>query len=101
MKPYIFIIGLAALLASVFSYAHGAEVSTTVGTFYHKDGAVQAAVDDNNGRRSVALMALDTHMINRIYFKLSRDELIKLRMLLDATVRELDATGVQKNGNVR
>lgn len=93
MKPYIFIIGLAVLLASVFSHAHGAEMSITVGTFHHRDGAMQTVVDDINGKRSAALMALDKHAINRIYYKMSRSDLIKLRALLDSTIKEMDRKG--------
>ncbi|OGC89392.1 MAG: hypothetical protein A2W25_00825 [candidate division Zixibacteria bacterium RBG_16_53_22] len=78
-------------VCSMFFFAHNAhavETTTTIGGVFSSGGAISFYVRDTDGMRSVDMVAVDKHAINRIYLRLTPAELTKLRELLDTAQKE-------------
>ena len=90
-----YLFAIIALTASTL--CAGADVNTTIGTLNigigtraGLNGFITMGVNQSGDRRETNMLVADKHLISNVYLHMSRDDLQKLRDLIDATITELD-----------
>ena len=71
-----------ALLALFSMNLYAAETVTTIGGLFSAGGAMSVYVRDSGGVRSIEVAVIDKRAVNRVFFKLTDAEVIKLQSML-------------------
>lgn len=84
------IILLAALVSTGAQLAHGRETTTEIGRWTATGGSMSFSIREADGKKSAAIFVSDTHIIRTNYITPNKDQLLKLRALIDETLTEMD-----------
>lgn len=71
--------------------ARSEETISTIGNVTHrKEGVISMYIVDYNGNKDVRIMMVDWPGINHVVVNMSKDDLLKLREIIDLTVIKLE-----------
>lgn len=84
---------IAAFATAAFASGPAAarDGMTEIGKIDNRSGLISAVILERNERKSAAFFVADRHRIKTNMIGLDKQELLKLRELIDATIAELDA----------
>lgn len=85
MKIYLMLVVAVMLPLQVM----GREVKTTIGEWGNYAGLIRFSVEENNGKKKGIIWVCDDHVVNTNFFYVTKNDLLKLKALIDETLEEL------------
>jgi hypothetical protein len=89
MKYLIAPILTISLLSASVSFAK--ETTTKIGEWRTRSGSVQFSVVDADGKKRAQMFVADEYIIRTNFFLMNKDDLQKIRSLINETILELDS----------
>ncbi len=86
MRQYRVVLALVALLIGATRAQQSIEYQ--VGTWTPERGSIHFSVIKNGKYKSIRIFAIDENVIESVFFEVSRNELLKMRALIDKTLNE-------------
>ena len=85
MKIYLILVVAVMLPLQVM----GREVKTTIGEWSNYSGLIRFSVEEKDGKERAAIWVCDDHIVDTNFFYVTKNDLLKLKALIDKTLEEL------------
>jgi len=82
--------GIIALIILFQLPLQAREVQTTIGEWKMSSGYIKASIVENNGKKTAQLFVSDNDIINTVLFMPNKNDLVRLKKLIDQTIDELE-----------